>query len=287
MKSRVAYAWSFYVAGAIVASLTLGGAAAQGNTDRDRDGLVGLVHRVVSRTGGTSATRTYSRDGALLETVTRSAPPPDQPDLGGPPQKAVYEYDSQGRRTREMIDEGDGVPYLSRAYAYDKGGRVLAEASYNMCGTFSSLTLYSYDAAGRLQEDLSYRFRSLFKRTYEFGPHGKVVARRNYKNDGLLTSTGYRYDEQGRLAEQLEYRPDGVLDSKVSYQYDRRGNQTREDTTNSSDSSLNGARLSSYEFDAQGNWIARTMRRSLVSGDEAASTEVTERTITYYGSSSE
>jgi len=156
-----------------------------------------------------------------------------------------------------------------------------------MCGTFSSLTLYFYDDAGRLQEDLSYRFRSLFKRTYEFDSHGRVVARRSYKNDGLLTSTGYRYDEQGRLGEQLEYRPNGVLDSKVSYQYDQRGNQTREETTNLSDSSLNGTRLSSYEFDAQGNWIARTMRRSLVSGDETASTEVTQRAITYYGSSSE
>lgn len=186
-----------------------------------------------------------------------------------------------------MIDEGDGLPYQSRAYAYDKSGRVLAEASYNMCGTFSSLTLYSYDAAGRLREDLSYRFRSLFKRTYEFDSHGRVVDRRNYKNDGLLSSTGYRYDEVGRLAEQLEYRPNGALDGKVSYQYDQRGNQTREETTNLSDSSLNGTRLSSYEFDAQGNWVVRTIGRSLASGDEAASTEVTRRAITYYDSLSE
>lgn len=73
MKSRVAFAWPFHVTGAIVACLTLSGAAAQGTTDRDRDGFVGLVHRVVSTTEGTSTTRTYSRDGALLETVTRSA----------------------------------------------------------------------------------------------------------------------------------------------------------------------------------------------------------------------
>ncbi|HMU54446.1 MAG TPA: hypothetical protein PKA61_05550 [Nitrospira sp.] len=286
MKARAAYGWTF-VAGVLIAGLVLGGAATRGTTDRERDGLVGLVHRVVSTTGGTSITKIYSRDGVLLETVTRSAPPADQPDVGERIERVVYEYDSQNRRRREMIDEGDGIQYLSRAYAHDKSGRVLAEASYSMCGTFSSLTIYTYDDAGRLREDLSYRLRSLFKRTYEFDSHGRIAFRRDYKNNGAISSTGYRYDEQGRLAEQSEFQPDGTLKSTVSYQYDRQGNQTLEETTNPADSSLNGTRASRYEFDAQGNWIVRTVRRPVVPRDEEASVEVTHRTIAYYGSSSE
>jgi len=283
---RATYGWTF-VAGILVAGLALGGAAPRNTTDRERDGLVGAVHRVVSATGGTSITKTYSRDGALLETVTRNAPPADQPDVGERMERVVYEYDAQGRRQHDMIDEGDGYRYLSRAYAYDKSGRVLAEAAYSMCGTFSSLTLYTYDDAGRLQEDLSYRLRSLFKRTYDFDSQGRPIFRRNYKNHGAISSTGYRYDDQGRLAEQSEFRLDGTLESKASYRYDRQGNRILEETVNPADSSLNGTRAWSYEFDAQGNWMTQTARQPLVPRGVEASVEVTHRTITYYGRPSE
>ncbi|SLM46858.1 conserved protein of unknown function [Nitrospira japonica] len=281
MNVRAAYGWTF-MAGVLVASLVLGGAAARQASDRERDGLVGLVHRVVSTTGGTSVTNTYSRDGILLETVTRNAPPADQPDVGERMERVVYEYDAQGRRQRDMIDEGDGYRYLSRVYAYDQDGKVLAEASYSMCGTFSSLTLYTYDDAGRVQEDLSYRLRSLFKRTHEFDSHGRMTLRRNYKNNGAISSTGYRYDEHGRLAEESELRPDGTLERKVSYRYDWQGNQILEETTNLADSSLNGTRASSYEYDAQGNWTARTVQHPVVPRGEETSVEITRRTITYY-----
>jgi len=286
MNLRAAYGWTF-ITGVLVAGVVLSGASIRQATDRERDGLVGLVHRVISTTGGMNLTKTYSRDGALLEMVTRHAPPADQPDAGERMERVAYEYDTRNRRQREMIDEGDGYQYRSRAYAHDRSGRVLAEASYNMCGTFSSLTLYTYDDAGRLQEDLSYRLRSLFKRTYEFDSHGRVAFRRNYKNNGAISSTGYRYDAQGRLGEQSEFRPDGSLERTVSYQYDRQGNQTLEEATNPTDPSLNGTRTSNYEFDAQGNWTTRTVRHPVVPRDEEGAVEETRRTLTYYGNPSE
>jgi hypothetical protein len=293
LNVRISDVWPFYVVGVLaVVGLALGEATTAGNTERERDGLVGPVHQVVSTTEATTATRTYSRDGVLLEAVTRDAPPRDQPDLGERTQRVVYAHDIHGRRIREMIDEGDGQPYLSRAYAYDDGGKMVAEALYNMCGTFSSLTLYSYDGAGRLREDLSYRLRSLYKRTYELDSHGRTAARKNYKNDKLLSFTGYRYDAQGRLIGQSEHRPDGELESAATYQYDQKGNQTLEEVTNPADSSLNGAAASTYEFDARGNWITRTVRRHGGSPDDGgkmqdAAADVTRRAITYYGNASE
>ncbi|HJT20690.1 MAG TPA: RHS repeat domain-containing protein [Nitrospira sp.] len=286
MRRRFAYGYSFYVILAIAGVMALTGAVSSVKTDRERDGLFGPVRQVVTVSGETHVTRMYSRAGALLEAATRQAAPVDQPDLGERVQKTMFVYDAQGRRTREMVDEGDG-PYLSRLYAYSATGTPIAEAAYHMCGTFSSLVVHDYDAAGTLRRDLSYRFRSMGEHRYTWDAQGRITARKDYQNGVLISTLRYSYDAQGRLTEQEATQADGTSLSRTAYQYDQRGNLIGEELTNFHDPSLNAKSVSSYEYDAAGNWTGQIVRRLMIPAGEdgkpmSEGTEVIRRIISYY-----
>jgi YD repeat-containing protein len=286
MRRRFAYGYSLSVIIAVAGVMALTGAVSPVKTDRERDGLLGLVRQVVAVSGETHITKIYSRTGALLEAVTRQAAPVDQPDLGERIQKTMFVYDAQGRRTREMVDEGDGQ-YLSRLYAYGATGTPIAEAVYHMCGTFASLLMHEYDATGTLRRDLSYRFRSLVEHRYTWDAQGRMAAREDYKNGVLMSTMRYSYDVQGRLIEQEAAQADGTPLRTTVYRYDERGNSIAEEIGNARDPSLNATSVSSYEYDAEGNWTRQIVRRRMIPTAEdekpvSKDTEVIERTISYY-----
>jgi YD repeat-containing protein len=249
--------------------------------DRAREGLKGAVRQVTMTTGGTTTIRTYDRDGALIETVSRLSPGAGEPDAQEQVRKFVYDYDAKKQRLREMSQEQDGPPYLSRRYAYDAAGHQRAEAVYHMCGTFSSLQVFSYDGDGRLHEQVTYQFRSLGKRVYEYAGQQRLTTVRIYKNGVLQSTTQYRYDDEGRMSEQAELLSDATIGNKTVYEYDDRGRLVTERFTNRLDPLLDAQ--SRYEYDQQGNWTRKTTRRA---GGSLESTtghiEVTERVIDYY-----
>ncbi len=248
-------------------------------SDRLREGLAGDVGRVTTNAGGTTTIRTYDHDGALIETVSRLAPATDAPDAHEQVRKFLYVYDAKKQRLREMSQDQDGPPYVSRRYAYDAEGRQRAEAAYHMCGTFSSLHVFLYEDDGRLLEQLTYQLRSLGKRVYEYDSQRRLTALRLYKNGILQSTTQYRYDDNGRITEQTEVMPDGTAGNKTAYQYDERGRLVSEHFTNHLHPSLDA--LSTYEYDPEGNWTRKTTRRG-GSSQELERIEVTERMIEYY-----
>ncbi|HEY7532859.1 MAG TPA: hypothetical protein VH681_08805 [Nitrospiraceae bacterium] len=254
-------------------------------TDRAREGLVGRVKEVVTKSDRGKTIQTFDPAGALIEMESYVKPPPDQPEMGEQKQKFVYVYDPHGSRTSELIVE-DGQQYLSRLYAYDQTGRKIAEAAYHMCGTFSSLHVYSHDTSGNVREDILFQFRSLSRQVFSH-KDGLPVQQEAYKNGALRSTTTYTYDHSGRLTEQRVYQPDQTLVNRTRYGYDERGNRIAEETNDTNNPSLIVKRTSLYEYDTNGNWIKRTARRSTaLAGLDVPSaapvTEVTERELTYY-----
>src|SRR5262245_51721039 len=157
MNSRYDAVWRCL--GVLVLAMTLAaGATLSEETDRTRDGLVGPVQHMTTITGGSTTVRTYDRAGALLETISRLTPPAGEPDASAQVRRFIYVYNNNRQRVREMSQDQDDAPYLSRRYAYDAMGRPRAEATYHMCGTFSSLQVFSYTRDGRLYEQLTYQF---------------------------------------------------------------------------------------------------------------------------------
>lgn len=255
--------------------------------DREREGLLGPVSKVVVKSGATTTIKTFGRAGTLIEVENRVSAPPDQPELGDSVEKLVYTYDPKGNRTGEMILERDGQQYPSRLYAYDGARHKTAEAAYHMCGTFSSLRLSTHDAKGQVREDLEYQSRSLLRHSYSRDDRGRIVEDLLTRNGTLQSATHFTYDQNGRLTEQRLYLADGVLSSVATYQYDERGNKTGEEVIHPAHSSLNSKEVFQYDYDATGNWTKRSTTRLIIPVDEGGMplsepTEVVERRIIYH-----
>jgi hypothetical protein len=242
--------------------------------DRARAGLAGPVREATIADSETVTTYLFDRDGRFLQTVRKTMPPVDQPEVGEQVQKLVYSYDEQGRVIRELIEE-DGQQYVSRLVDYDRAGRMTADAAYHMCGTFSSLKVFRYDPTDRIEEILIFQFRSLVRQTFQYDQDGKVAVRKNSKNGQLRTTTVFRYDVQGRMSEEAELLTDGTPLYTLRLAYDRNGNRTAEEFVDHTDPWRNSKAELTYEYEPRGNLTKRTIRRG-------SSIEVTERSIAYY-----
>lgn len=257
------------------------GSALSSETDRTRDGLVGPVRQVTTTSGGATTIRTYDRTGSLIESISRLAPPADEPEAREQMRRLRYVYDAQKRRMEELSqDEDEQPPYLSRRYEYDPDGRLRAEAAFHMCGTFSSLHVLRYDLEGRLLEDLVYQYRSLGRRVYAYDARGYLEMLLSYKNGALQSTIHYQYNVQGRMTEQAEVLPDGTPGGKTSYEYDDEGRLVAEHFTNGLHPSVNAR--STYEYDQVGNWTKKRTRRTGGRELDASPEGLTERTVTYF-----
>jgi len=267
----------------LAAAMTfLAGATVPQETDRTKDGLIGPVWQVTITSGRTTTIRSYNRAGALMETLSRVAPSTEEPEALEQVRRFLYIYNEKEQRLREMSQDQDAAPYLSRRYAYDEGGRQRAEAAYHMCGTFSSLRIFSYDPKGRLQEELLYQYRSLAKRVYEYDDRGFPHTLRSYKNGQLQSTIQSRHDAEGRKREQTDFMPDRTPSGKTTYEYDGQGRLMAEHFMNVLDPSREAT--STYEYDLQGNWTKKTTRGvgGIQKDARGQALEVTERTVVYF-----
>ena len=88
----------------------LAGAMVPQETDRTRDGLIGPVRQVTITSGRTTTIRSYNRAGALVETMSRPAPPTEEPEAQEQVRSFLYVYNAKEQRLREMSQDQDGPP---------------------------------------------------------------------------------------------------------------------------------------------------------------------------------
>lgn len=255
--------------------------------DRVRDGMVGAVKTVVTRSGAITTIKNYDSSGTLTKIQTHKDPPTDQPDIGPSIEETAYTYDSQGDLTREIIEDETIGQYPSKLYVYDKSGNRVAEAAYNVCGTFSSLHIYDRDDKERLREDLLYKSRSITRTVMDYDEQGRLIRSRRYQNGVFKSITQYAYDLNHHVAEQVTYLPDGTLYNRTRIAYDDRGNPAVEESRHPTLPSLDSKEISRYEYDPVGNWTKRTIHREIVPVDEdgkpvSEPIEVVDRSITYH-----
>lgn len=271
----------------LVAGTMFGSHVSAAEDDRLRDGLVGSVKTVVTTSGSITTVKNYDPSGILTRTQTYKAPPTQQADIGASVEETVYEYDAQGNRTSEIIEDETIGEYPSKLYAYDGAGNRVAEAAYNVCGTFSSLHIYVHDDKKQIREDLLYKSRSLARTVLDYDEQGRIIRSQLYQNGVFKSVTQYAYDLHHHVAEQLTYLPDGVLYSRTTYAYDDRRNSILEEIRHSSAPSMDSKEISTYEYDSRGNWTKRIIHREIVPLDEdgkpvSEPIEVVDRSITYY-----
>ena len=148
-----------------------------------------------------------------------------------------------------------------QAYFYDEKGNKIRESHRNADGTARNNIFRNYDERGRVIEEIFY--------------DGKGVM--NHRS--VMT-----YDDHGEKASWTVHKPDGsfVLMFKRTQVYDAKGRVVAV-TYYAPDNSVASREASSYEDDAQGNWIKRTISREVFKkGQAQVESEVVYRTLTYY-----
>jgi YD repeat-containing protein len=247
---------------------------------------------------------------AVPPTVAAAKPDREAMELSGPVKKAVIEErtishqlgrGSEGPRTLQETytynAQGNFLEVTSTGrqskslYTYDAKGRRAKAAFYKQDGSLSSRGVYSYDAQGTVTM-LTYTADGAVQgqAASTSDPKGSEIQKVLYNPDGSRDSLDvYTFDEKGNKTEVAAYHADGSLLAKKVSSYDSEGNRTGETLYAGVRRDFIAQRVYTYECDAHGNWIKRHVAKQAPrSGPlQLEPSEVTYRTITYYGESAE
>ena len=231
---------------------------------RNYDGegeITGWQQESFDRNGNVKECRVYDRDGGLLRT------------------QAVTETDSKGRKTVQVLKDGDGTELANVEYTYDRRGnltgcvstgtpencfsceygydendRKVYSISYEADGkTITAYEDYQYDADGNLiMTDGKFYYDSYMEEyTYEYryDAKGKLISETLLSGSEITEKSEYVYDDGDRL---LRVETDSRFDRdrKEEYRYDEKGNVSSAVRT-SEDGETTGRTEYEYTYGAQ------------------------------------
>jgi hypothetical protein len=271
-----------------------------GNTEaksaREKSGLIGPVHSIVEESSTWKDNEHVFQIATIYDTKgNRVESEVSSYTLGSPlgrtGLKSTHTYDQTGTRKEETSEWMDGSPSGKKIHTYDENGNRTEYSSYNAEGKLQFKWVSKYDDQGReiainyLKGDGSLQAYS--KTTYATTANGSMTSEYVYRAparaDGTLDYKSVTtFDEQGNRVEVIVYNGDGTFDKKAIYEY-ANGLATGLVLYNA-DGSIREKETTAYEFDARGNWIARTSLKQ-VSKEGTLSPEppsIIRHTITYY-----
>lgn len=280
----------------VIAALIFIVAATTGaKTDREREGLLGKVKKVVSESGtwvkgATILLQTviYDQTGNIAETEIANY------RVGGAPSdeklRTISERSPEGHISGNTSYAGDGSLQSRTRYRYDVRGNRIEDAHYDKEGKLQFKFVMVYDAGGNMVEVKSYlRDGSLrSKSVYTYDHKGHLTGMSSLKDchpSGECKTLDYKvvntYDSTGHLSESLIYKTNGNLDQKTVYRYDGAGNPV-EETMYTADGSVRKKETTAYKYDQVGNWIEKTTHVVTPDTAQPEPAHTIRRTITYY-----
>jgi len=284
---------------AIAFSLHLASLAAAGmKTDQEEEGLIGPVRTVQIETARFSnqSGRWVEGSRELSASITYDVRG-NKTEIKGNVGKTIYSYDTQGKRTEEVLYGPDGILSGRTTYTYDDKGKLREAISDNPNDSSFRKTLYTYDAQDRLIEQISCDTVGCFdKVTHTYDSQGNLTEETFYYPDGssIKSRLVHTYDEQGRRIKTIDsdaHDPALGLDQVVTT-YDDKGNMLETTTSYTHKISDEEDRpipppaktVYTYKFDAHGNWVKQTSSLcASESGKPVCEPSIaTYRTITYY-----
>ncbi len=157
-------------------------------------------------------------------------------------QKGLMKWEGPNRTNKKYV-----IQNLAKiTYGYDNNGNVISKVYYNTANDVTRKEYFYYDGAGG--KNTGYEkyngSKLLFRENYSFNDNGKikliaytggrteftydtlnnVTERSIYNSAGsLFGKTIYRY-ENNKLVEELNYGPDDLINIKINYSFDEKGN---------------------------------------------------------------
>ena len=322
-KARGAHLVHTLLLGCIVGgSVLVYPSVTRAQTDRERDGLRGPVHQVVSEKiratfPPPAAQDTFeSESDPLRPQLIPSLPahPGLSPDWQQGPRlpwrTMVYDFqgkrteaifytdggtrrwlwrytnDSQGHRLTRTSYAADGSVRWARRYFYASRGRVTSQTEHDAAGKLARRWYYTYDAAGHVIEERNVDANGalVWQWRYAYDASGRRIEKTQYTiHDTRVQTWFYTYDSAGNLLEKAAYSANNALRWKRRYIYNPQGGILEEHHYRT-DGSLQGKWRYTYVYDARGNWVKRTTATWVTIGRLAffEPSEITFRRFMYY-----
>lgn len=239
--------------------------------------LVGPVRSVTIKKLGYSATETYDHTGHLIEAVIDIA-------QAHTATYSLFRYDQDGRLREELTLDSNGRLMFRKQVVYARNSEGLDTAAVTTSdnGGFQSAEFSLYDQWGHLREQLwvnqSIAYKSLFDVL------GRRIYSARYSKGELFSELKHQYDTHGRVRELVIYSAQGVMDGRVRIDYDEIGRRMNA-TTETFGEHQQRTWITSYEYDAMGNWIKELTVEQASSSQNATAFVVPivqERIIQYY-----
>lgn len=286
-------------------------------SDREQEHLFGPVKTVKREQFNTSKllglfTRTQSR---LISTITFNVEGNKTAEInynsgGDSIHSCTYSYDGKGRKTAQMMTQGNN--HGETTYSYNQDGREVE--AFEQVGEkllIKRRYLATYDAQ-RKQIAAYYRDGDMEMRAsyrYSYDKQGQLTELATLTGKGVVYHRiVYAYDENGSLTSKVAHRPDGRVYKKSLFSYD--GDRKREDTFTFTDDGaeslhlfelydgrgnvvevggfdksgqLSGGKTTRrYEYDQAGNWIKQTVQSVDPATGKLWTEWVEQRQIEYY-----
>ncbi len=148
----------------------------------------------------------------------------------------VREYNRKGNLIIESSYDSEERLERNKVYEYDENGNEDEVSLYDGGGNLLSRHVYKYDNQGnRIEENL-----------YESSETLQLKSISTYGDHGDMLQTDY-------------YRSDGKRFSVKTYEYDHKGNKTKEVTRSTLEDDVDYERVDVYVYDDDGNMVEEAM----------------------------
>lgn len=274
----------------------------EAKSDREQNGLMGPVQKVVmefgiwksgKRLNGTNAsmsTQTYDTNGnQIKEAVNSFIVGKANSDWKS---KFVHNYDSEGRTketifyTQDRADLKKWVIMSKTLITYNNDNNISKIESFGKNGSLDMKYVYTYDNGGVLIKLTLYNSSGsvLMASNYTYDSKGTTTHTSiSYKNDGSIRSRHVeKTDDKGNIIEGLTFEPDCSIKEKRVYIRGSNGKRTEQTVYDADGLSLEKETYS-YEYDSMGNWIKETISHWGIKSDQEKQ-EIRTRTIEYFPS---
>jgi len=158
-------------------------------------------------------------------------------------------FNSQKQETERAVLDSNGKTQSKLIFSYDNKKNISNENELDLSGKIVSKKIFSYNNNNYLTGLTIVKNDTIAsKYYYEYDNLGKKIKTVCYNSDGSINYKTIRnYDAKEMLAEESTYQGTGF--SKISYQYDLKGNITQELKTNDRNSILSKIR---YTYNSNG-----------------------------------
>ncbi|MDC7225492.1 MAG: hypothetical protein PQJ61_01865 [Spirochaetales bacterium] len=225
----------------------------------------------------------------------------------------ILRYSEDGLLMAEEYYNKDGSPGNSIEYSYEDGllvlktqrhpevinpdreifthmpdGRIMMAEKIFSTGNYGWRFQNSYDNNGRIiltsKFDRYWKWKLVYSRMFGYNERGLLSSTEGFGMESeLLWRDEYFYDDEDRLVKSVKYNPQDELVVSIFNEYDERGNYTRREFFDATDSSF-AVYSYGWDYDDMGNWIAKVIGRE-VEGSRSAylvPDSMISRVIEYY-----